>query len=248
MAPNKGYTILMNQPGVLQYPQGVSVFPDHARDKATAVTTQAVSWPLIKGNQYNMIAYGKVYFEGKPVNKTGYYLGSYGSKGESDGRSLSPVKTDGSYFATILGNANGEKIKFKLINSANGRAYDVTGSFNFQADSLKPGFDLKARSLKLTLPNGGETWNPRRSYDITWRSGGIDNVRIELYKGTVLKTVICASTPAGTGKYTWTIPANIPQGIKYKIKISSVDVGLNLSDAGNDYFTIAGSPGTDGSL
>ncbi|MCX6584291.1 MAG: hypothetical protein NT166_29295 [Candidatus Aminicenantes bacterium] len=75
-----------------------------------------------------------------------------------------------------------------------------------------------------------------------------DNIRIELYKGTVLKTVICASAPAGIGKYTWTIPANIPQGTKYKIKITSVDVGLNLSDASNDYFTIAGSSGTDGSL
>lgn len=248
MEPNKGYLILMNQPGVLQYPQGVSVFPDQARDKATAVTTQAVSWPMIKGNQYNMIAYGKVYLEGKPVSKIGYYLGSYGPKGVSDGRSLSPVKTDGSYFATILGNANGEKIKFKLINSANGRMFDVVGSLKFQADSLKTAFDLKALSIKVTLPNGGETWNPHRSYDITWRSGGIDNVRIELYKGTVLKTVICESTPAATGKYSWPIPANIPQGTKYKIKISSVDVGLNLSDVSNDYFTIAGSSGTDGSL
>jgi uncharacterized repeat protein (TIGR02543 family) len=248
MEPNKGYTILMNQPGVLQYPQGVSVFPDQASDKAAAVTTQAVSWPMIKGNQYNMIAFGKVYFEGKPVNKSGYYLGSYGPKEVSDGRSISPVKTDGSYFATILGNANGEKIKFKLINSANGRMFDVVGSLKFQADSLKPGFDLKALSIKLTSPNGGEIWNPQKSYDITWHSGGIDNVKIELYKGTVLNTVICASTSAGTGKYTWTIPANILQETKYKIKISSVDVGLNLSDAGNDYFSIKGMAGTDGSL
>ena len=248
MEPNKGYTILMNTTGTLEYPFGVSAPLDRAKGKTTAVTTQAVPWPMIKGNQYNMIAYGKVYLEGKPVNKTGYYLGSYGPKGVSDGRSLNPVKTDGSYFATILGNANGEKIKFKIINSANGRAYDVTGSFNFQADSLKTAFDLNTRSIKLTSPNGGETWNPRRRYDITWRSGGIDNVKIELYKGTVLKTVICASAPAGTGKYTWTIPANIPRGTKYKIKITSVDVGLNLSDAGNDYFTIAGSSGTDGSL
>ncbi|MDQ1354652.1 MAG: hypothetical protein QG657_4961, partial [Acidobacteriota bacterium] len=66
--------------------------------------------------------------------------------------------------------------------------------------------------------------------------------------GTVLKTVICASAPAGAGKYTWTIPANLAQGTKYKIKISSMDIGLNLSDTGNDYFTIAGSSGTDGSL
>jgi uncharacterized repeat protein (TIGR02543 family) len=245
MEPNKGYTILMNSPGTLVYPQGISAFTDLSADKAAAAKSTAVSWPLIKGNQYNMIAYGKVYFEGKPVNKSGYYLAGIGPNGEKDGRFLSPVKTDGSYFATILGNANGEKIKFKLINSSNGRMFDAIGSVKFQADSLKTAFDLKALSIKITSPNGGETWNPRKSYDITWRSGGINNVKIELYKGTILKTVICASTPAGTGKYTWTIPTDLPQGSKYKIKISSVDVGLNLSDAGNDYFTIAGNSGTE---
>ena len=113
MESNKGYTILMNRTGVLQYPQGASVLADQARDKTAAMTTQAVSWPIIKGNQYNMIAYGKVYFEGKVISAAGYYLAGIGPNGENDGRSLSPVKTDGSYFATILGNTAGETIKFK---------------------------------------------------------------------------------------------------------------------------------------
>ncbi|MCX6580129.1 MAG: SBBP repeat-containing protein [Candidatus Aminicenantes bacterium] len=334
MEPNKGYTILMNQPGVLQYPQGVSVFPDQARDKATAVKTQAVSWPVIKGNQYNMVAVGKVYLEGQVINTNGYYLAGIGPNGEKDGRSLSPVKTDGSYFATILGNTGGETIKFKLINSTTGKTYDTAGSMQFQPDNLKTGFDLKARSVNVTAPalganikmgaactiswdsfeidnvkielykggksfaviapslpaashtyswtipdrmptgsdyqvkvtcidqgviakdlsktfsikpaasialispNGGEIWKVKKSVDITWRSGGIDNIKIELYKGTLLKTVVSASTPAATGKYTWTIPANHPQGTKFKIKISSVDAGLNLSDAGDSYFSI----------
>jgi hypothetical protein len=67
-------------------------------------------------------------------------------------------------------------------------------------------------------------------------STGIDSVKIELYKGTVLETMISAGTPAGTGKYTWTIPANHPQGTNYKIKISGVEVGI--SDTGDRVFSI----------
>ena len=73
-----------------------------------------------------------------------------------------------------------------------------------------------------------EVWQVKRSYDITWGSSGINNIKIELYKGAVLNTVITESTPAAAGKYTWTVPANQTLGSDYKIKISSVDVGINL--------------------
>ena len=332
MEPNKGYLILMNQAGVLEYPQGESTFPLQSAGKTAVVKAPAISWPVMKGNQYNMVALGRVYFEGKAVNTNGYYLGSTGPNGANDGRSLSPVKTDGTYFATVLGNTAGETVKFKLINSTKGKTYDVAGTMVFQPDSLKTGFDLRARSIKVTAPaggtvmrtgasctiaweayevnnvkielykgskllstiatsvpagsgtyswkipgsmnagndyqvkvncidpgaaaegwtkaftikpassivllspNGGELWQVKRSYNITWRSTGIDNVRIELYKGTALETVISTGTPAGNGEYTWTIPANQPQGANYKIKISGVEVGI--SDTGDRVFSI----------
>jgi hypothetical protein len=78
----------------------------------------------------------------------------------------------------------------------------------------------------------------KQGVDITWRSIGIDKVKIELYKGTALKTVIAASTTAGTGKYTWIIPANHSQGTKFKIKISSVDAGLNQGETSDSWFSI----------
>jgi hypothetical protein len=334
MEPNKGYLILMNQAGVLVYPQGESTFPLQSAGKTAAIKAPAVSWPMIKGNQYNMVALGRVYFEGKPVNTPGYYLGSIGPNGANDGRSLSPVNTDGTYFATVLGNTAGETIKFKLINSNKGKTYDAAGTLVFQPDGLTTGLDLKARSIKVTAPaagaalqmgavcsiaweayevnnvkielykgskllstiapsvptgsgtyswkipgsmntgndyqvkvscidpgataegwakafsikpassiallspNGGEVWQVKRSYDITWRSTGIDKVKIELYKGTALETVISTGTPAGNGKYTWTIPANQPQGANYKIKISGVDAGINISETGDRFFSI----------
>ncbi|MCX6584659.1 MAG: SBBP repeat-containing protein [Candidatus Aminicenantes bacterium] len=337
MEPNKGYTILMTAPGTLVYPYAVAVFPDQRIKKRAAINTQdtpLVSWPVIKGNQYNMVTLGKVFFEGKAISGPGYYLVGQGSKGEKDNRSFSPIGNDGSYFSTILGNAGGEAIKFKLYNSASGKTYDVVGSLAFQPDDLKTAYDVKARSVKVTAPvagttmragdgcniswdayevnnvkielykggrslsviassvpagacsynwtipgrmpfgedfkikvtctdagviagdssktfsikpapsivlispNGGEVWHVKQGVDIKWRSGGIDNVKIELYKGTELKTVIAAKVPAGTGKYTWSIPANHSQGTKFKIKISSVDAGVNLIDVSDSWFSI----------
>lgn len=56
--------------------------------------------------------------------------------------------------------------------------------------------------------------------------------------GTELKTMIAASTPAGAGKTTWTIPGNYPQGTKFKIKITAVDAGVTVSDTGDNWFSI----------
>jgi hypothetical protein len=108
------------------------------------------------------------------------------------------------------------------------------------ADGWTKAFTIKpAAAIALISPNGGELWQVKRSYNITWRSTGIDNVRIELYKETEPETVISTGTPAGNGKYTWTIPANQPQGANYKIKISGVEVGI--SDTGDKFFSITGN-------
>jgi protocatechuate 3,4-dioxygenase beta subunit len=338
MEPNKGYTIQVSAPGLLLYPHGESAYPDQSDDAAAQSNiseTTSLPWTTIQGNQYNMVSYGKVFFEGLAVTTPGYYLVSVGPKGEGDCRSISSIGTDGSYFSTILGSANGEAIKFKLYNSTAKKTYDVVETFAFQSDTLKGDYNFKARSVRITAPTGGqqfnmgsicsitwdaynvtnvkielykngkslttivssvpanthsyswtiptrmrsgnnyqirisaidvgvmaddttanftilptaalvlnypvgtEVWQVKRSYDITWGSSGIDNIKIELYKGAALNTVISESTPAAAGKYTWTVPANQTLGSDYIIRISSVDAGVNLSDISKSAFTIA---------
>jgi len=123
----------------------------------------------------------------------------------------------------------GNDYKMKVIAIDPG----VTASDSSQLFSIKP-----APALQVISPNGGEVWHLKQSYTITWSSIGIDNVKIELYKGMELKTVIAASTPAGTGKTTWTIPANHPQGTQFKIKITAVAPGVTVSDTGDNWFSI----------
>ncbi len=336
MYPNEAYAIKMTVPGTLVYPFGISTSFAQAAGAVTppAAETYPVPWTPITGNQYNMVALGKVFLEGEAVDTTGYYLVGVGTNGEGDCRSLSPVSTDGSYFSTILGNTNGENIKFKLYNSANHKTYDMVENLAFQSDDLKTDCNFTARSVRITAPAGGdsfnmgsvcvitwvaynidtvkielyknnkslftiassvsaglhtyswtiptrldagndykikisgidagktandtssafsivptaglalnspmggEVWQVKRSYAITWGSSGIDNVKIELYKGAVVNTVITAGTPAAPGKYTWTVPAAQTLGTDYKIKVSSPDAGINLSDTGKSAFSI----------
>jgi protocatechuate 3,4-dioxygenase beta subunit len=343
MEPNKGYTIKTTAPGVLIYPYGAVVSADRPGGSGgsggtlaeTNPDTQTVPWKVITGNQYNMVVFGKIYLQGQAVAASGYYLVSVGPNGEGDYRSVSPVGTDGYYFATILGNTNGETIKFKLYDSINHKTYDIVGSTTFQSDDLKADYNLTACSIKVTAPGGGEklemgsifniawdayevnnvkielykngksfsiiaasiaagmnsyswtiptrmragnnyqvkisavdagvmaedisnafsivplaaltlnypvaadVWQVKRSYDITWGSSGINDIKIELYKGAALNTVISESAPAAAGKFTWTVPASQTLGSDYKIKISSVEVGINLSDTSKSAFSIA---------
>ncbi|MGE5343539.1 MAG: SBBP repeat-containing protein, partial [Candidatus Omnitrophota bacterium] len=136
MEPTKGYLIKMNAPATLVYPYG-SVSSSGKSGKVTHPPTPSVPWKMIKGNQYNMIAHGNVYINGKPVNGKDYYLIGLGPGGDSDCRSISPVGNGGSFFATILGNTNGETVRFKLYNSKNASTINTGSPLVFKADELK---------------------------------------------------------------------------------------------------------------
>ena len=114
-----------------------------------------------------------------------------------------------------------------------------------------PGFDFSNANFSINLgtitvvsPNGGETWQIGSTHQILWNDNICENVRIELWKGGNLNTVITASTPS-TGLYTWAIPSNntIVPGNDYKIKIQSVAVNSNTTNIVYDFsdnnFTIS---------
>ncbi|MGE5341638.1 MAG: SBBP repeat-containing protein [Candidatus Omnitrophota bacterium] len=138
MEPTKGYMIKMNASGTLIYPSGLAPSPGRTFKNATGLAFSPVPWRMIKGNQYNMIAYGNVYIDGKAVNENGYYLIGLGPGGDLDCRSISPVGKGGSFFATVLGNMNGEIIRFKLYSSKHVKALNTGSTIGFKADDLKP--------------------------------------------------------------------------------------------------------------
>ena len=79
-------------------------------------------------------------------------------------------------------------------------------------------------SISLTSPNGGENWIIGNSYNITWSSSNITNVKIDYTTNSGSNWInIISSTSASAGSYNWTVP-NTPSS-QYMVRIS---------DAAND--------------
>jgi hypothetical protein len=95
------------------------------------------------------------------------------------------------------------------------------------------------QSITVVAPNGGETWEIGKTYEIIWSSENIsNNCNIDLYKRDVLVCPIGVNV-SNAGVMLWTIDSSTPLDTEYKIKIRSVDG--TFSDYSDDYFTIAES-------
>lgn len=92
--------------------------------------------------------------------------------------------------------------------------------------------------LKVTSPNGGESWQQGTDYSIQWTSNGNvgSNVKIELYKGGNFVSTIENST-SNDGLRHWVVPDTLATGSDYKIKIISTSNSY-FYDYSNKYFSI----------
>ncbi|NIO20477.1 MAG: hypothetical protein GTN76_06985, partial [Candidatus Aenigmarchaeota archaeon] len=92
------------------------------------------------------------------------------------------------------------------------------------------------QTIKVLSPNGGETWETGGRYTIRWTSKGIQgNIRIIL-QSPGRSDKIAERVPLTRGSYSYTIPANIPEGYKYKISIMTPDG--KRKDASDGFFSI----------
>ena len=95
-----------------------------------------------------------------------------------------------------------------------------------------------APALRVTSPNGGQSWARSSVHSITWTSIGSPGayVKIELLKGGVLSTVISSSTE-NDGSFSWTISSTQAVGTDYKIKITSTSI-TPITDSSDSNFAI----------
>jgi hypothetical protein len=98
-------------------------------------------------------------------------------------------------------------------------------------------------AIAIVSPTASTTWVKGEKAEIRWRitEGAadqasepadqpgfvfppefavIDKVKIDLYDGPALKMPIVAETAAGSGKFSWLVPASLPDGTKYKVRIA----------------------------
>ena len=120
------------------------------------------------------------------------------------------------------------------ISNADASAPSDVSDANFTITN--PGTKL----IRVTAPNGGESWSVGTSQKITWSAAGISNVKIEytINNGISWNTII-ASTPS-TGNYIWSQIPNSPS-TNCKVRITDADSG-SPSDDSDNFFTIASAP------
>jgi hypothetical protein len=109
--------------------------------------------------------------------------------------------------------------------------YSVYGSLgNYSITGTYSAVD----SIFVTAPNGGESWVPGTSAEITWASGVGGNVSIELFKGGSFHSIISSSTP-NDGSFLWPIPSAQELGSDYKIRITSLSNPGITADGVSDF-------------
>lgn len=87
---------------------------------------------------------------------------------------------------------------------------------------------LESKSLRLLYPNGGETLKLNSTITIRWSSSGINGqIVIVLYSKGIKYLTITRGTE-NTGMFRWRIPANIPPGNQYRLRIrAGSDFAIN---------------------
>jgi hypothetical protein len=129
----------------------------------------------------------------------------------------------------------GTEYTVKIMSSVNPLIRDVSDA-NF---SIVAG---GGSSITLTAPNGGETLTSGTPTVVSWTSDVVGNVRIALLKNGIQFALISSSIP-NSGAFTWNIPAGMPTGTDYTVKISSC-INPLVTDVSDANFTINGTGGT----
>ena len=91
--------------------------------------------------------------------------------------------------------------------------------------------------LRIEQPNGGDTLHAGIEAQVRWLSVGVEGpVAILLFKGGEQHAVIAAEAP-NIGFYRWQVPAALPDGGQYRLRICSLR-DLRVNDFSDRDFTI----------
>ncbi|MBN2789561.1 MAG: hypothetical protein JXR69_05185 [Candidatus Delongbacteria bacterium] len=88
--------------------------------------------------------------------------------------------------------------------------------------------------ITILSPVGGEIFMPDSTESLLWEDNIDENVKIDLYKNSVLDMVIAESVES-SGSYDWKVPSGIEEGTDYKIRIASVEDSTLYDESGTDF-------------
>lgn len=193
------------------------IIVEHPYEKASFSrgTSQLIQWK----SSGNIGSYVKIY-----LLKSGIPTGNIATS--------APSKTNGTstYVWRIPPNIMpGDDYSIKIVSVTNTEVY-----------AISPVFSISGPSIKVTSPDGGETWYTGTKQNITWTFNGNTGcyVKIECLKGTTSTMVAQIFNSGSSGLYQWSIPATLKPSSDYKIKITSVNEPY-ITDTSDETFSIS---------
>jgi photosystem II stability/assembly factor-like uncharacterized protein len=162
------------------------------------------------------------------------------------GTSYLSTNGGGSFPASLQASLTGSNYAFLAYDRATILAQQSGGVYKLGFTYAVP--VANTQTLNLTSPNGGENWQYNSVHAITWTSGNLASVKLDYATspGGPWHPIV-ASTPAGTGSWSWTIP-NAPAA-QARIRIADPSDNSPV-DSSTGVFTIsvAGITSAPGSL
>jgi len=175
------------------------------------------------------------------------YLGNPGSKVRIEllkGAAVNQVINA----STSIGSAGSGSYSWKIpYNQVTGSDYKIRITSTKNAaftDTSDAKFTISAGApLTVVVPNGGQSWIRGSTHTLSWSYTGNpgSKVKIELLRGAAVNRIINASTSigsAGSGSYSWKIPASQAIGTNFRIRINST-INPALTDTSNANFAIS---------
>jgi len=192
-----------------------------------------------KGNAYQ-ITWSSVNLMGKSVKISLYKSGLTVPVLDNIGTAYALT---GSYIWTVPTTLNtGTDYKIAVIydSSVGGAPNESVVDYSNNYFSIVSSASLK--TLKITVPNGGEILPVYYNNTVAWETQGVIN-KVNIYY--ISETVptdynLIVGNLTNTGIYSW-LPGSLPNG-KYKIRIVCVDTSdTSVFDESDNYFTLYGA-------
>ena len=132
----------------------------------------------------------------------------------------------------VYGDRSNYNVYHYLFDTTQGTVNKVYSSRPLLVTTTTTTLGVTTKAVKVTSPYGGENVQIGKQFDIKWISskGSNDFVKIELYSGNILHSVLSEKTE-NTGIFSWNVATDINDSTDYKIKIT----WLAISGSSNDY-------------
>ena len=155
---------------------------------------------------------------------TGNLKIEYSTNGGSNWNTIIASTTNDGIYEWTVPNTPSANCLVRICDAADNDPCDVSNNV----------FTIAVQAITVTAPNGGEVWCVGSNHNVTWNCSCADNVKIEYSTdGGPNWVTIIASTPCGSGSYSWTIP-NTPSS-NCKVRICDASDGVPCDTSNSDF-------------